>query len=136
MSEVKYYDLTLSQDIMYYARHGDFPYQKVVDFLHEKAGIKHGSFADFTLTYQAAKADSSHMLKGKIQNYDNRSTGVAVYLTIMDILGTGNLEFMFQYNIAMASEEIVDKIYNQMINSILIGIENPNKTLKEIMDET
>ena len=39
-------------------------------------------------------------------------SGISIYLTIMDALGTGNLDFMFEYNLALASEEIVDKFYD------------------------
>ena len=75
------------------------------------------------------------MLKARVQNYSNGSSGIPVYLTIIDVLGTGNLDFMFEYNLAMASEEIVDKLYDQMIKSIEIGIASPNKTLREIISE-
>ena len=73
--------------------------------------------------------------KRQVQNYSNGSSGIPVYLTIIDVLGTGNLDFMFEYNLAMASEEIVDKLYSQMIKSIEIGIASPNKTLREIISE-
>lgn len=116
-------------------RHGDFPYQVVMDFIHKVAEIKTGGFADLSFTYQAAKVNTKNKLNAKIQSYSNGSSGVAVYLTIMDALGSGNLDFLFEYNLALANEEIVDKMYYQMIKSIELGIESPNKTLREIINE-
>ena len=116
-------------------RHGDYPYQNVVDFIQKNAGIKTGNFTDLSFTYQAAKVGSENMFKGKIQNYSNGSSGISIYLTIMDVLGSGNLDFMFEYNLALANEEIVDKFYEQMIKGIEIGIASPNKTLREIIRE-
>lgn len=116
-------------------RHGDYPYQQVMDYLQKKVGIRSGNFTDLSFTYQAAKVESENMLKARVQNYSNGSSGIPVYLTIIDVLGNGNLDFMFEYNLAMASEEIVDKLYSQMIKSIEIGIASPNKTLREIISE-
>ena len=116
-------------------RHGDYPYQRVVDFIQKNAGIKTGNFTDLSFTYQAAKVGSENMFKAKVQNYSNGVSGISIYLTIMDALGTGNLDFLFEYNLALASEEIVDKLYDQMIKSIEIGIASPNKTLREIISE-
>ena len=116
-------------------RHGDYPYQRVVDFIQKNVGIKTGNFTDLSFTYQAAKVGSENMFKAKVQNYSNGVSGISIYLTIMDALGTGNLDFLFEYNLALASEEIVDKLYDQMIKSIEIGIASPNKTLREIISE-
>lgn len=58
-----------------------------------------------------------------------------LYLTIMDTLDSGELDFMFQYKVAVVSDEIVDELYRVMIKAVEIGIESSNKTIGEIIDE-
>ena len=53
----------------------------------------------------------------------------------MDTLDSGELYFMFQYKVAVVSDEIVDELYRVMIKAVEIGIKCPTKTIGEIIDE-
>lgn len=116
-------------------RHGDFPYQLARDYVLKQAGVKSGVMTDFTITYQAAKIFTDNRIKATIQNYFNGSIAMNLYLTIMDTLDSGELDFMFQYKVSVVSDEIVDEIYRVMIKAMEIGIEYPTKTIGEIIDE-
>ena len=125
--------LTKEQFELY--RHGDFPYQLAHDYVLKQAGIKSGLLTDFTITYQPAKIFTDNRIKAKVQNYFNGSASMNLYLTIMDTLDSGELDFMFQYKVAVVSDEIVDELYRVMIKAVEIGIESSNKTIGEIIDE-
>ena len=125
--------LTKEQFELY--RHGDFPYQLAHDYVLKQAGIKSGLLTDFTITYQPAKIFTDNRIKAKVQNYFNGSSSMNLYLTIMDTLDSGELDFMFQYKVAVVSDEIVDELYRVMIKAVEIGIESSNKTIGEIIDE-
>ena len=125
--------LTKEQFELY--RHGDFPYQLAHDYVLKQAGIKSGLLTDFTITYQPAKIFTDNRIKAKVQNYFNGSSSMNLYLTIMDTLDSGELDFMFQYKVAVVSDEIVDELYRVMIKAVEIGIKCPTKTIGEIIDE-
>ena len=125
--------LTKEQFELY--RHGDFPYQLAHDYVLKQAGIKSGLLTDFTITYQPAKIFTDNRIKAKVQNYFNGSASMNLYLTIMDTLDSGELDFMFQYKVAVVSDEIVDELYRVMIKAVEIGIKCPTKTIGEIIDE-
>ena len=125
--------LTKEQFELY--RHGDFPYQLAHDYVLKQAGVKSGVLTDFTITYQPAKIFTDNRIKAKVQNYFNGSSSMNLYLTIMDTLDSGELDFMFQYKVAVVSDEIVDELYRVMIKAVEIGIKCPTKTIGEIIDE-
>ena len=125
--------LTKEQFELY--RHGDFPYQLAHDYVLKQAGVKSGVLTDFTITYQPAKIFTDNRIKAKVQNYFNGSASMNLYLTIMDTLDSGELDFMFQYKVAVVSDEIVDELYRVMIKAVEIGIKCPTKTIGEIIDE-
>ena len=125
--------LTKEQFELY--RHGDFPYQLAHDYVLKQAGVKSGVLTDFTITYQPAKIFTDNRIKATVENYFNGSASMNLYLTIMDTLDSGELDFMFQYKVAVVSDEIVDELYRVMIKAVEIGIESSNKTIGEIIDE-
>lgn len=125
--------LTKEQFELY--RHGDFPYQLAHDYVLKQAGVKSGVLTDFTITYQPAKIFTDNRIKATVENYFNGSASMNLYLTIMDTLDSGELDFMFQYKVAVVSDEIVDELYRVMIKAVEIGIECPTKTIGEIIDE-
>ena len=125
--------LTKEQFELY--RHGDFPYQLAHDYVLKQAGIKSGLLTDFTITYQPAKIFTDNRIKATVENYFNGSASMNLYLTIMDTLDSGELDFMFQYKVAVVSDEIVDELYRVMIKAVEIGIKCPTKTIGEIIDE-
>ena len=125
--------LTKEQFELY--RHGDFPYQLAHDYVLKQAGVKSGALTDFTITYQPAKIFTDNRIKATVENYFNGSASMNLYLTIMDTLDSGELDFMFQYKVAVVSDEIVDELYRVMIKAVEIGIESSNKTIGEIIDE-
>lgn len=125
--------LTKEQFELY--RHGDFPYQLAHDYVLKQAGVKSGVLTDFTITYQPAKIFTDNRIKATVENYFNGSASMNLYLTIMDTLDSGELDFMFQYKVAVVSDEIVDELYRVMIKAVEIGIKCPTKTIGEIIDE-
>lgn len=119
-------------------RHGDFPYQQIVDYIwnmYRKSRFSMGQFTDMSFTYQLGKIDSDVNIDYSVKYHSNTSSGIPVYLTIMDIADKGTLDFIFEYKVSDVDEETVDKLYSQMIQAIEIGIESPNSTLKDIMDK-
>lgn len=125
----------LSQEQLSLFRHGDFPYQISSSYLLEKSGVKSGMLTDFNITYQPAKIFTDDRIKAKIQSYCNGSTAMTVYLTIMDTLDSGVLDFVFEYRASVVNEEIIDEIYRVMTKSLEIGIQCPDKTIGEIINE-
>lgn len=118
-------------------RHSDFPFEYISDYIKTKhaKGNKRAIFTDLSLTYQLGKIDTEEELKFTTRPHSNGCSGVGVYLTIMDAADLGTLDFIFEYNIACCNEELVSKMYYEMLKVIELGIDSPESTLEEIMDK-
>ena len=125
----------LSEEQFATFRHGDFPFQKAAEYIGKRADIKAGMLTDFTITYQPAKISKDGKINATIQNYCCGSIAMIMYLTIMDTLDTGTLDFLFQYKAATVSDEVVDEIFRVINRDIDIGIYSPKKTIGEILNE-
>ncbi len=119
-------------------RHGDFPYETVIDYIWQKYRkniFSKGSFCDMSLTYQLGKIVTREPLDYVTKYHSNSSSGIGVYLSIMDVGNKGTLDFVYEYKKNIINEDIVKTMFCQMIKVIELGIEDPNLTLKEIMDK-
>ena len=120
-------------------RHGDSPFQDVAMYVAEKFKLGkmtvRRNVAPICFTYQVAKVELEDKIDYDIMYHSNGSSSPGIYLTIMDAMDSGNLTFIFEYNLALANVEIVNKLYKQMIEAINIGIETPNITLEELMNK-
>lgn len=125
----------LAEDQLKLFRHGDFPYQKVTEYV-KKTYYKKDlvSFYDMSLTYQLGKIVSEEDMKFKVKTHSNGASGVGIYLTIMDLADEGILDFYFEYNLSYTSLELVSKMYYEMLKVIEYGIKDSKATLLEIMN--
>ncbi|MDD6771519.1 condensation domain-containing protein, partial [Inconstantimicrobium porci] len=65
-----------------------------------------------------------------------RASGMRLYLTIMDIADSGSLQFIYEYQIKALDEEDIINIHSFIIRTVETGIENPEMTLQQIIEES
>lgn len=119
-------------------RHGDYPYQILDNYvwkLYRPNIFTFGQFTDLSFTYQAGKIVTKKPMDYEVKYHSNGSSGMAVYLTIMDAADKGTLNFIYEYREVLADEELIKMLFCQMIKTVELGIENPEMTLKEIRKE-
>ena len=118
-------------------RHGDYPYGQVVDYIWEKYRknkLAKGSFCDMSLTYQLGNITTDEDIDFTVKYHSNSSSGIGIYLTIIDVGNKGTLDFIYEYKCNIVDEDLVRVMFCQMMKVIELGMNNPTLTLKEIMD--
>lgn len=121
-------------------KHGDYPFGNVTDFIKKKyvKGIltKGIIFSDVSLTYQLGKVKTEEPLDFDIMYHSNGASGTRLYLTIMDIADSGSLQFIYEYQVKALDEEDISTIHSFIIRTVETGIENPEMTLQQIIEES
>lgn len=67
--------------------------------------------------------------------YNNDYSAQNLYLTVKHRLNDNGFEFIFEYRINENPKEDLKVFYDKLINAVLLGAENPDMTMKEILDK-
>lgn len=67
--------------------------------------------------------------------YNNDYSAQNLYLTVKHRLNDNGFEFIFEYRISENPKEDLKVFYDKLINAVLLGAENPDMTIKEILDK-
>ncbi len=121
--------------------HSDYDPLKCFGDLSEKFGAAPGStYASVDFTYQPGTlAGMGDMLKGinfKSRWYSSGKQPKPMYITAMHRPNDGGLNFYFGYQTECATPEEIEFLYYFTGRVLFRSIENPDKTLKEIIDMT
>ncbi|MBP3857518.1 MAG: peptide synthetase [Ruminiclostridium sp.] len=121
--------------------HADYDPLKVFGGLAEKFGGAPGStYASVDFTYQpgtlAAIGESLKGIPFKSRWYSSGKQPKPMYITAMHRPSDGGLNFYFGYQTECATPEEIEFLYYFTGRVLFRSIENPDKTLKEIIDMT
>ena len=97
-----------------------------------------GTYEPMSLTYQPLTLKAAKVEADIAYKSDWFTNGVAaqeLYLTVMHRIGDGGLDFDFEYQKGHVTPERLEKLYYYLCRIIFRGVENPNKTIGEIIDE-
>lgn len=121
--------------------HADYDPLKVFGGLAEKYGGAPGStYASVDFTYQpgtlAAIGESLKGIGFKSRWYSSGKQPKPMYITAMHRPSDGGLNFFFGYQTECATPEEIEFLYYFTGRVLFRSIENPDKTIKEIIDMT
>lgn len=97
------------------------------------------SYEPISLTYQPLSVHSSDDLpdiRYKSNWYTNGVAAQNIYLTVMHRSLDNGLDFCFEYKKAKFTYDDLEKIYYFMTRIIFEGVQNPNKTVGQIISDT
>ena len=121
--------------------HADYPTMKLYPEMRET--YKHapgGVYESIGFTYQPATTKSLlPYLKGIDTNsvwYSSGKQAQPMYITAMHLQSDGGLNFYFGYQTELANEKEIEFLYYFIGRVLFRSIENPEKTLQEIIDMT
>ena len=102
-------------------------------------GAKYGAYECTTLTYQpisaaALKGKDIPDIKFKSMWYTNGVAMQHIYITVMHRPNDNGFSFHFEYQKNEVSEDEVEKLYYYLCRTIFHAIEDPERTVGEIMD--
>ena len=97
------------------------------------------TYEPMSLTYQPlsmrkedlSKADG---VKYKTKWYPNGATTQAMYLTVMHRTDDNGLDFNFEHQVASVSKKELEYMYYYLCKIMFKGIENPNLSIKDIIN--
>ena len=121
-------------------RHANYDPIRYMGEVGAHYGIPQGtSYDSTTLTYQPVSAAA---LKGRQipdMNFKSMwySNGVAmqhIYITVMHRPTDNGFSFHFEYQKNVVSQDEIQKLYYYLCRTIFRGIEDPNRTIGEILD--
>ena len=121
-------------------RHANYDPLALMGEIGAHYGLPQGTtYECTTLTYQPLSVQS---MKGKDLpdiNFKSRwySNGVAmqnIYVTVMHRSIDNGFEFNFEYQKNCVSEDELEKLYFYMCRVMFYGIEDPSRTIGEILD--
>lgn len=67
--------------------------------------------------------------------YNNDYSAQNLYLTVKHRLNDNGFEFIFEYRISENPKEDLKVFYDKLISAVMLGAENPDMTIKEILDK-
>lgn len=129
----------IHKEQMEFFKHADYPplkyyYEERVAYNYEPGAGYHS----VSFTYQPATTKSIvPYLKGipfKSRWYSSGRQPQPFYVTAMHRPGDGGLNFYFGYQTAVATPKEIEFLYYYLGRVLFRSIENPNKTIDEIMD--
>ena len=97
------------------------------------------TYEPLSLTYQPATLASNGLdrlngIQYKTAWYSNGVAAQALYLTVMHRPGDNGINFNFEYQTDVVSYEDLEKFYYYLCRIIFRGIEDPNRTVEEIIN--
>ena len=120
-------------------RHANYDPIRHMGHINEVYGSPMGSsYECTTLTYQPMSLAGTLQEIPKI-NYKSRwySNGVALqfmYVTVMHRPTDNGLSFNFEYQKNEVTEDEIEKLYYYLMRAIFLGVEDPNRTIGEILE--
>ena len=120
-------------------RHANYDPIRHMGHINEVYGSPMGSsYECTTLTYQPMSLAGTSQELPKI-NYKSRwySNGVALqfmYVTVMHRPTDNGLSFNFEYQKNEVTEDEIEKLYYYLMRAIFLGVEDPNRTIGEILE--
>lgn len=97
-----------------------------------------GFYEPMSLTYQPLTLKASRAVVDVPYKTDWYTNGVAaqeLYLTVMHRVTDNGLDFAFEYQKAHITPEKLQRFYYYVCRILFRGIDNPNRTIGEIIDE-
>lgn len=67
--------------------------------------------------------------------YNNDYSAQNLYLTVKHRLNDNGFEFIFEYRISEDPKEDLMVFYDRLFKALMLGVENPDMTMKEILDK-
>ena len=97
------------------------------------------NYEPMSLTYQPLSMKKDGLTKAdgiqyKTKWYPNGATTQAMYLTVMHRTDDNGLDFSFEHQVASVSKKELEYMYYYLCKIMFKGIENPDLTIKDIMN--
>ena len=120
-------------------RHANYDPVAYMGATREHYGAKYGAYECLTLTYQplsaaALKGRNIPDIKFKSMLYTNGVALQHVYVTVMHRPTDDGLSFHMEYQKEEVSEHEIETLYYYLCRTLFYGIEDPNRTIGEIID--
>ncbi len=122
-------------------RHANYDPVKYLNLRSEYYNLKPGQiYEPMSLTYQplTLKDRGNLSLIGDIEYhskwYSNGAAAQALYLTVMHRADDNGLDFNFEYQPDMVSEEMLKNFYYYICRILFEAVKNPNRPIGEIQD--
>ena len=105
------------------------------NYYHNEPGQ---AYEPMSLTYQPLSMRSTDMpdIRYKTNWYSNGVAAQNLYLTVMHRSLDNGLDFCFEYKKAKYNYEDLQKVYYYITRILFEGVNNPNKTIAEIISNT
>ena len=122
-------------------RHCAFDTLEMYHIKHMAMHIEHieQTYDSLTFSYHAPQAvpfESEEIAKTtKGIWYNNDYSAQNLYLTVKHRLNDNGFEFIFEYRTSENPLEDLKVFYDKMINAIMIGVENPDMPMSEILEK-
>ena len=125
-----------------YFRHASYSPSEYFNFRHDYYKLKDGqTYEPLSLTYQplAMKYDGPGLdklgdIKYKTARYSNGVAAHTLYLTVSHRTMDNGLDFGFEYQTGVVTPEKLEYIYYYLCRIIFRGVEDPERTVGEIME--
>ena len=125
-----------------YFRHAGYSPSEYFNFRHDYYKLKDGqTYEPLSLTYQplAMKYDGPGLdklgdIKYKTARYSNGVAAHTLYLTVSHRTMDNGLDFGFEYQTGVVTPEKLEYIYYYLCRIIFRGVEDPERTVGEIME--
>lgn len=122
-----------TKQYQYYA-HSSLPTPEIIKIMktkHNTPPIR--GYAFFYLTYQPYMVANQDSVPVHFTVHSNGATVMPIYLTIMALDNSGNLNCCYEYNVTYADEKRIEKLHNYLIKFLETAVKNPDITLEELM---
>ena len=125
-----------------YFRHADYSPTEYFNYRHDYYKLKDGqTYEPLSLTYQplAMKYDGPGLdklgdIKYKTARYSNGVAAHTLYLTVSHRAEDNGLDFGFEYQTGVVTPERLEYIYYYLCRIIFRGVEDPERTVGEIIE--
>ena len=125
-----------------YFRHADYSPSEYFNYRHDYYNLKDGqTYEPLSLTYQplAMKYDGPGLdklgdIKYKTARYSNGVAAHTLYLTVSHRAEDNGLDFGFEYQTGVVTPERLEDIYYYLCRIIFRGVEDPERTVGEIIE--
>lgn len=117
-----------------YLAHTDFNVVEVMNTLQDKYGVPMiaSGYDHVLLTFSPYQATRPEGVHSHLATHSNGTSFLALYLNIMALDESGDLNFNFEYLKVSATPETCERMFNHMMKALEAMVENPSMTLLEL----
>ena len=108
---------------------------EIIGLMHTQYGMKmYEGYATTLFTFQPIPLDFGNGWNVRSRWYCNGTAASTVYVMVMDGDETGSLNCYYEYLYSIIPRENIYACHDYILNVIRTGMENPNITMKELLD--